>query len=79
MPKITVSEVLLALLEGKFKRASNGEQEGFAGCEGECWLWDSKYGVVVADLCITVIVIQVFEDDFCWSFDFRDGEFELLC
>jgi len=79
MPKITASEILLALLEGKFKRASDSECDGFAGCEGECWLYDYSAGVIVADLCSKEIVIQVFEYDHCWSFDFKGRGFELIC
>ena len=77
-PKLQVKELLLALLKGKFQKASHSEMEGFAGCEGEGWIWTYYYGCVVIDFMGDHIIAQVFEDDHGWQFNPEDRCFEQL-
>ena len=81
-PKLCVSELLGALLEGKFHITSDSEMEGFAGCEGEGWIWSYQYGFVVIDFMGDHMIAQVFEidddSDHVWNFNPEDRCFEQL-
>ena len=83
-PNLQVNELLYALLEGKFHRASNSEMEGFAGCEGEGWIWSYQYGFVIIDFMEDHMIAQVFEmdidtdSDHVWAFNPEDRCFEQL-
>ena len=68
-PRLTVKGLLIALLKGKFHKASDSEMQGFAGCEGEGWIWDYKVGCIVVDLMGDHMIAQIFEEDHCWEFD----------
>lgn len=81
-PKLQVKELLLALLKGEFQKASHSEMEGFAGCEGEGWIWTYQHGFVVIDFMKNSLIAQVFEIDgecdYAWQFDPEGGCFEQL-
>ncbi len=45
----SADDIATALIGGLFHKATRDEQEGFAGCEGECWLWENGDEIIVAD------------------------------
>ena len=47
--KTTANDISYALLQGDFRKATRDEQNGFGGCEGECWLWENGDEIIVAD------------------------------
>ncbi len=83
-PKLSVSELLHALLEGKFTKASDDEMEGFAGCEGEGWIFSYYNGCVFIDFMGDHMIAQVFESsddgecDGIWNFNPEGRCFEQL-
>ncbi len=77
-PKLQEKELLLALLEGKFHKASDSEMEGFPGCEGEGWIWDYDIGCAFVDFMGDHMLVQIFEDDHAWNFNPENRCFEQL-
>ncbi len=77
-PKLNVGELLLAILGGKFHKGSDSMMEGFAGCEGQGWIWSYHNGCVVIDLMGDHMVAQVFEEDLIWHFNSEDRCFEQI-